>query len=130
MTRTAFLALALALVGGWMSASVALASDDKVDVTGTWDFEVEIAGQQGTPTFIFKQDGEKLTGKYKGQFGEADLKGEVKGNMIKFSFEIEAGQGKITYTGTVDKDTMKGDADYAGQASGTFKAKKSAKKAS
>jgi hypothetical protein len=126
MARIACLAFGLALVSAWM-APRASAADAKTDVTGTWDFEVEISGQQGTPTFTFKQDGEKLTGKYKGQFGTADVTGEVKGNTIKFSFEIEGGQGKVTYTGTIDKDTMKGDTDYAGQASGTFKAKKSAK---
>lgn len=98
------------------------AKTDKVDVTGNWAFEVDLGGQQGSPEFTFKQEGEKLTGKYKGQFGEADLTGKVKGAEIEFSFE---GQGaKVVYTGTIDKDTMKGKANYADQLTGTFTAKK------
>ena len=74
------------------------------------------------PMFTFKQEGEELKGRYKGQFGETDIKGKVKGKDIEWSFEVQG--AKITYTGTVDKDTMKGKADYDGQASGTFTAKK------
>jgi len=74
------------------------------------------------PVFTLKQEGEKITGKYKGQFGEADVTGKLKGNEIEFSFEAQG--AKITYTGTVDKDTMKGKANYADQASGEWKAKK------
>jgi hypothetical protein len=86
--------------------------------------EIEIAGQTGKPVFTFKQDGEKLSGKYKGQFGEADVTGTLKGDAIEWSFETQG--VKIVYKGTVDKDTMKGQADYAGQATGDWKAKKKA----
>jgi hypothetical protein len=104
---------------------VAARADDKakVDVTGTWAFEVELGGNQGSPVFTFKQDSEKLTGKYKGQFGEANLTGTIKQNKIEFSFQIENG-GKVVYTGTIDKDIMKGKCDYADQASGTWTAKR------
>ena len=37
----------------------------------------------------FKQDGEKLTGHYSGQLGEADLTGTVKGQDIEFKFAAE-----------------------------------------
>ena len=95
-------------------------------MTGTWDVEIEINGQTGTPVFTLKQDGDKLTGKYKGQFGEADVTGTVKGSDVEFAFEAQG--AKIVYTGTVEKDTMKGKADYAGQATGEWKAKKKADK--
>lgn len=123
MTRFASCVLALAAMAVLTLALPAVA-DDKVDVTGTWDMEIEIGGQTGTPVFTFKQDGEKLTGKYKGQFGEADVTGKLKGKDIEFSFETQG--AKIEYKGTVDKDTMKGTADYAGQATGEWKAKKKA----
>ena len=106
-------------------ATSALA-DDKVDVSGVWAVEIEIAGQTGTPEFTLKQDGEKISGKYKGQFGDADVTGKIKGKDIEFSFEAQG--AKITYTGAVDGDTMKGKADYAGQATGDWKAKKKAAK--
>lgn len=109
-------------VGLLLAIPAARAADDKVDISGTWAVEIEIAGQQGMPEFTLKQEGEKLTGKYKGQFGDADVTGTVKGKDVEFSFEAQG--AKITYKGTVDKDTMKGSADYAGQATGEWKAKK------
>src|SRR5262245_41946832 len=105
--RSIYCGLLLAVVGVCVVAVQRSYADDKVNVAGKWEFEVEIAGQQGMPTFTFKQDGEKLTGRYKGQFGEADVKGTLKGNEIEFTFEIQG--GKVVYKGTVDKDSMKGD---------------------
>ena len=108
-----------------LAVSVMAQSGDKIDVTGDWDFTVETSEGSGNPAFSFKQDGEKLTGKYKGLFGEADVAGTVKGDKIEFSFKV-AGQieGVITYTGTTDGKTMKGKVDLAGAAEGTFTGKK------
>jgi hypothetical protein len=123
MTRLVPLALGLALLCAWTS-STARAADKKVDLTGTWEFTVDIAGQTGTPEFTFKQKGNELTGRYKGQFGEKDLTGTIKGKDIEFSFEIQEG-AKAVYVGTVEKDgTMKGKTDYAGQASGEWTGKR------
>jgi hypothetical protein len=99
--------------------SIALAAD----VSGDWEAMVDIAGNAGTPTFTFKQDGDKLTGKYKGQFGEADLKGAVKGDEIEFSFEIQAG-AEAKYKGKLEDGKLTGTCDYAGQADGTWTAQK------
>jgi hypothetical protein len=112
------LALALAPARG--------AAQGKVDVTGKWAFNVETGAGSGTPTMTFKQDGEKLTGHYVGTFGESDLTGTVKGADITFTFSVDA-QGttiKEVYTGTVDKDTMKGKIVIDGLGEGTFTAKK------
>jgi hypothetical protein len=98
-------------------------AQDKVDVSGTWVFQVETSGGSGSPTFTFKQEGEKLTGKYSGQFGEADIKGTVKGNQIEFSFTAE-GLGVITYSGTIESGAMKGKVNLGDQASGTWTAKR------
>ena len=93
-----------------------------VDVSGKWNARVDLGSQGGTPTFTLKQDGEKLTGKYSGALGDADLTGTVKGNAITFDFDVQG--NKIHYEGKVSDDakTMEGTCDYAGQASGTFKA--------
>jgi hypothetical protein len=102
------------------------AAQAKVDVTGKWAFNVETSAGAGSPTFTFKQDGEKLTGHYTGTFGEADLTGTVKGNDISFAFTVDA-QGtslKETYTGKVDKDAMKGTLVIEGFGEGTFTAKR------
>ena len=96
------------------------------NVTGEWTFTVQTDQGAGTPTITFKQDGEKLTGKYAGQLGAADLTGTVKGNVIHFTFTIDAQgqQAPVTYDGTVEKNTMKGKLDIGGMVSGTFTATK------
>ena len=98
----------------------------KVDVTGKWAANVETSAGSGAPNFTFKQDGEKLTGHYVGTFGEADLTGTVKGTDIKFTFSVDVQGTKLdeTYTGTVDKDSMKGKVDIVGIGEGTFTAKR------
>jgi hypothetical protein len=124
MTKFVRLACALAAVAICSTAVSSLAVADDVDLSGTWEFSVELAGQQGTPEFTLKQDGEALSGKYKGQFGEADVTGKIKDAELEITFELEPGQ-KALYSGTVEKDgTLKGKVDYAGQASGTWTGKR------
>lgn len=107
-------------------ASTASAGD-KTDISGAWSFQVESSAGSGSPTFTFKQDGEKLTGQYKGAFGEAPLTGTVKGDKVDFVIKVEA-QGQqmtITYTGTVEKDgSMKGTAELGEFGSATWTAKR------
>ncbi len=103
------------------------AQRDKVDVTGKWTFAVETAAGSGTPTMTFKQDGEKLTGHYSGQLGEAELTGTVKGQAISFAFSGDAQGTKVDaeYSGTVDsKDAMKGKVTLVGLGEGTWTAKR------
>ena len=100
--------------------------ESKVDVTGNWSFQVETAAGSGTPTMMFKQEGEKLTGHYSGQLGEAPLTGTVKGNAVEFAIDVDV-QGTalhIVYSGTVEKDSMKGTVKLADLGEGTFTAKK------
>ena len=109
------------------AASAGAGQAAKTDLTGKWIFTVETSGGSGTPTITLKQDGEKLTGHYSGQLGEADLTGTIKGNDFTFKFTVDA-QGnnlECTYQGTAEsKDALKGKVDIAGLANGTFTAKK------
>jgi hypothetical protein len=101
-------------------------AEPTVDVTGTWAFQVESAAGSGTPTMTFKQEGEKLSGQYTGQLGEAPLTGTVKGTAVEFAFDvtIEANTLHIAYAGTVAKDSMKGTMKLGDFGQGTFTAKK------
>lgn len=97
------------------------------DISGKWAFEVETDMGSGSPTFVFKQDGSKLTGTYTGQFGEAPLTGAIQGGKVEFSIEVAPAGEKltVTYTGTLDGErAMKGTVNFAGQALGKFTAKK------
>jgi len=120
------LALTSILIASFVLVTGVAAQSD-VNVTGEWAFTVETPQGSGTPTFTFKQEGEKLTGNYKGQFGEAPLTGTVKGGEIKFTIKISA-QGQeltITYTGKVEsKDSMKGTAVLGEIGEATWTAKR------
>jgi hypothetical protein len=123
--KTMYRFLAVVIVAIGMLASAQLVAQ-ATNVTGEWLFNVTTDQGGGTPTITFKQDGEKLTGKYAGQLGNADLTGTVKGNVIHFTFTIDA-QGQpapVTYDGTVEKNTMKGKLDIGGMVNGTFTATK------
>ena len=119
--------LAVMLVLSLVAAPIATAADN-ANVNGEWNLTVETPQGTGTPSVIFKQDGENLTGTYKGRFGESSVKGTIKGNDIKFSTTISP-QGQdivIDYTGTVDGDTMKGKAKFGDMGEGNFTGKKKA----
>jgi hypothetical protein len=104
-------------------AAAAPRAQDKVDLTGTWILQVDTAAGSGSPTFTFKQTGDALEGTYEGTFGKVDnVKGTVSGNKATWSFTAEA-QGtqlNIEYSGTVDKDTMKGTVTLGEFGEGTF----------
>src|SRR5215813_2395140 len=87
------------------------------DVTGKWTFEVTTDAGSGSPTFVFKQTGEKLAGTYTGLFGSAELTGTVKGDDIEFSFEAGTADQKAKI---VSATKMKGTADLGGMGSGTW----------
>ena len=118
-----FFSFVVVILGLLVTARV---SAQSTNVTGEWTFTVQTDQGGGTPTMTFKQDGEKLTGKYVGQLGNADLTGTVKGDAIHFTFTIDAQgqQAPVTYDGTVEKNTMKGKLDIAGMINGTFTATK------
>jgi len=98
-----------------------------MNITGDWSVTVETSAGSGNPSFSFKQEGEKLTGMYKGQLGEGPLTGTVKGADISFSVKVNA-QGQdltIVYTGKVEgKDSMKGKVVLGELGEGTFTGKR------
>jgi hypothetical protein len=104
----------------------AVHAQDTVDLTGTWVLQVDTGAGSGSPTFTFKQTGNTLEGTYEGTFGKADVKGEVKGNKATWSFTADAQGTQLTiqYSGTVEKDTMKGTVTLGELGEGTFTGKR------
>src|SRR5262249_57588103 len=98
------------ITAAFMFAAVLTVGAQSTNVTGNWKLTIETPNGTGNPSLVLKQDGEKLTGTYKGRFGDSPLEGTVKGKEIKFSFKVNA-QGQdlqVEYAGAVDGDTMKG----------------------
>ena len=120
MKKLSLLILALAV-------SAAAVAAQKFDLTGEWAFEVQTDQGSGSPAIVLKQDGDKLTGKYKGQLGEGDITGTVTGKTFKFAFSGNA-QGTeftVTYDGQIESnDSVSGKVDLAGMATGTFTGKR------
>lgn len=96
------------------------------DLSGKWEFQVETSAGSGTPRFELTQKGETLSGRYTGALGEADVKGSVKGEDVEIRFEVSG--SAVVYTGKIQKDgSLKGSVDLAGQATGTWTGRRSAK---
>jgi hypothetical protein len=115
ITTVAFL-LAAALTVGAQSTNV----------SGNWKLTLETPNGAANPSVVLKQDGEKLTGTYKGRFGESPLEGAVKGKEIKFTVKVNA-QGQeiqLVYAGTVEGDTMKGKVKFGDMGEADFTGKK------
>lgn len=117
--------------GQWLAKRAAATSSlpqaaATIDLTGTWSFQVETGAGSGTPTMTIKQDGGTLSGQYTGQLGEAPLTGTVKGNAVEISFDVsvEGTALHIVYSGTAEKDSMKGTVTLGDLGRGTFTAKK------
>jgi hypothetical protein len=121
MKRVLFVAVAAVLVSSGTFAQ------SKADVTGKWTLNVETSGGNGTPTVTLKQDGEKLTGHYSStNLGEADVTGTMKGADVTFSFtaSVQGTSINVTYTGTVENDSMKGKVSLGDVGEGTFTGKR------
>jgi hypothetical protein len=108
------------------SGSTASAPAGALDISGAWLFEVSSAAGTGTPTITFTQSGEKLTGQYVGQLGEAPIQGTLKGSELNFTIDVSIQDMKlhIVYAGTATKDALKGTASFGDLGDGTFTAKR------
>ena len=96
------LCAALLMVFGARSAFAA------TDMTGTWATQMQSPdGNSFSLTFVFKQDGAKLTGTVQGPEGNplAIDNGKVDGSS--FSFTVSFNGITITHTGTITGDEIK-----------------------
>jgi streptogramin lyase len=118
--------VALACLPASMSALARAQS--RIDVTGTWAFEVQTEMGTGTPQVTFKQDGEKLTGVYSSQLlGQLELTGSVKGQAIQFTLaaNVQGNALEVVFSGTVDDSaSMKGTVTFTGVGEGSFTGKR------
>jgi len=99
----------------------------RIDVSGNWTFEVTTDSGSGTPTFVLKQDGQTVTGRYSGLFGEAPVTGTIKGSAVELilNISIQETPVRVVYAGVAaDNSSMKGTVTYGDVATGTFTGKK------
>lgn len=81
------------------------------DIAGTWKSSMETPNGTFESTYVFKVDGNKLTGTISmGQMGEAQIsEGKVDGDSLSFVVvrEFNGDQFKTTYKGKVAGNEMK-----------------------
>ncbi len=112
-------ALVLFLSAFCLMAATVLYAQTPVNITGTWNIIVESPLGNGTPVFELKHISDtSFIGTYRGQLGETDVKGTIKGNKIYLSFD--ASGNLIEYDGVVDGDTMKGKLKLGNMGEGIF----------
>ncbi len=89
-------------------------SAQQVNVSGDW--EMTSQGRQGpmTTKLHFEQDGEKIKVTMENPRGEMTGEGTIKGNEIEWTITRETPRGPftMTYKGTVEGDTMKGEVQF------------------
>jgi hypothetical protein len=92
------------------------------DVTGTWIMAVQTSAGSGSPTFVLVQKGDALSGSYKGQLGEAQVTGTVKGDDVTIEYQVDgqAGSLAVKYSGKTDGKTMSGKVSLGQLGEGTF----------
>jgi len=97
-----------------------------VDVTGSWDISLETGQGTATPSMVLRQDGENLSGSYKGRLGETKLEGKVKDRTIRFTLTLKFQEQPVTvtYDGTVAGDTMKGSVTFGDRFTANWTAKR------
>lgn len=95
---------------------------EPVPVAGQWNATLEFESFKGNVVLTFKQDGEKLSGTYKGRYGTFPLEGTVKETHIEFAVEItaEGMQTQGLFAGTVEGDRMSGGVEFDGAGEGSW----------
>jgi hypothetical protein len=118
MTRLKTGLAGLLAVAAFTVAQMAAAAD----VTGTWIMAVETSAGGGSPTFVLVQKGDALSGTYKGQLGEAQVTGTVKGDEVTIEYKVDgqAGSLAVKYSGKTDGKTMSGKVSLGQLGDGTF----------
>lgn len=94
-----------------------------LDVTGTWEIQVTTSTISASPTMTLEQEGDKITGQYHSQqYGQFPLTGTMKDGKVDLTFvmTVEGNNLNVSYSGTVDKDGMKGTVKYGDLMDGTF----------
>jgi hypothetical protein len=115
--------IGLTLLG---AVSMAAQTAPSASVAGDWEASMNTPGGPVPVTFVFKVNGEKLTGTAKRSRGDVALEGTIKGSDINFSYTVDYnGNGIIlSFSGKVKGDAMSGTVSFGGQADDSWSAKR------
>ena len=98
------------------------AAQAQIQLTGTWNLEVQSEMGNGKPTLILVQNGKNITGTYIGDFGESPISGTL--TKKKFHLEVDIDGNLFTYVGKASQDEITGKINFAKIVTGTFQGKR------
>ena len=100
-------------------AAICAIAASAADITGNWKGTAEGPNGAIERTFVFKQDGTKLTGETTSEFlGKSVInEGKVEGDDISFSItaNFNGNEMKLAYKGKISGDEIKLTSDFSGQ---------------
>ncbi|MFC2161993.1 hypothetical protein ACFLRX_10125, partial [Acidobacteriota bacterium] len=97
------------------------------DISGTWTMTFVTPQGDVDTEMTIEQDGEKIKVTMEGMQGEEMVgEGTFKENKAEWSFTVSTPQGDFTisYTGTLEEDTLSGEADLGDYGTMEWTAKK------
>jgi hypothetical protein len=117
-----------------VSSEAACHSAPASNLTGTWIFHVDFeTGGSGHPVFVFKQQGDKLTGSYEGGLGRQEVTGSITRGTAVFGFRTARPVQRdfyletitVTWAGTLESETkMSGTVEFTDGQKGTWTAER------
>ena len=107
-------------------ALLAVPAAAQINLTGDWDMTIESPQGTNTVKVTLTQDGEKVSGLFKSQFGELPVTGALTGVdlNIAFSLPIQGQLVDIVMTGKVEGPTLAGTVQFGGFGEGDWTAKR------
>jgi len=109
----------------WAVAMPPAISSGKADVAGSW--VVQVQTDQGPASFALSQNGDEISGNYKGALGEAPIRGSIKGDQITLFITVKSTKEvdtTIVYSGVVEKGVMNGTFNVGNLENGSWTAKR------
>ena len=95
----------------WILTVLFALTASAADISGTWKGSAETPNGTIERTFVFKVDGNKLTGETSSNmFGKSTIEdGKIDGDNISFSVtvNVQGNEAKVNYKGKVDGDQIK-----------------------
>jgi hypothetical protein len=82
-----------------------LAPASAANISGTWELTIyyQPDDKDYLATYILKQEGEKVSGRYEGLYGPAEVTGAVKSSDVTLSVTVKSSTAR--FTGTVTSAT-------------------------
>jgi len=88
-----------------------------VDISGDWRVQIQFVHGEGVQSLHIEQDGAQIQGRYRTQYSQGELSGQVAGDQVTL-------RGRYQLTGTVNGEEMQGTASLGQEWPATWSAKK------